>query len=521
MIVSEKHKAVLMALRDPGRVTAVIPKARVLQEQPGKTLLAVPHTLDVYRVLKNIGIEIPHPMLHYYDWPCFYDAPMAHQLTTSAFLATYQRAYCLNGMGSSKTLSALWSFDYLRSVKRARRLLVVAPLSTLERTWGDEVFRNFHGLRCLVLHGTRQRRLKLLAQDADVYVINHDGIKVILDELVARGFDVLVLDELTQIARNPRSGRWKAAKALVDSVKWTWGLTGTPIPNDPCDAYGQIKLLTPTNAPRSFTQFQDLVSRQVGPFKRLPLPNATATVFGMMQPAIRFATRDCIDLPPTMYVERSVELSPAQLKAYKRMEREKVFQLNATDKKTIAVNEAVVAMKLIQIACGSVYTGADDDPARIESPERIEVVKEVIDGAEGKVIVFCPLIGALDYITEELRKTLGHDAVAQVDGRVSANTRNQVFSDFQQGRLLRVIVAQPSAMSHGVTLTAASVITWYAPCYSNETYEQANARIVRPGQKRNTLIVNIEGTALERRIYGRLKDRQKIQGQLLEMVEAT
>jgi SNF2 family DNA or RNA helicase len=82
-----------------------------------------------------------------------------------------------------------------------------------------------------------------------------------------------------------------------------------------------------------------------------------------------------------------------------------------------------------------------------------------------------------------------------------------------------VLVANPGTMSHGLTLTAASVIVWFSPIHSAEIYEQANARIVRPGQKRNTLIVRMEGSDLERRMYDKLQTRTKVQGTLLSMFE--
>ncbi len=418
---------------------------------------------------------------------------------------------------SAKTLSALWAFDYLRSVGKAKRCLVVAPLSTLERTWADEVFRHFPNMTFSVVHDAkRSRRLRILAEGSDVCITNHDGIKVINKELLAEKFDVVILDELTQLARNTRTERWKAARSLVESAKYTWGLTGTPIPNDPCEAYGQIKLLTPGNVPRSYTAFQDMVTRLIGPYKRHPLPNAAETVYRMMQPSIRYATRDCVDLPPTVYMQRHVPLSEDQARAYKLMEREKYFQLQVSDPKIVAVNEAVVAMKLIQVAVGAVYN-ADGEVQRVEAPERLAETIDCIEQAEGKVIVFCPVLGAIDYIVEKLREKYGEHAIGQIDGRISASQRASTFSSFQNNGAVQVIVAQPSAMSHGLTLTAGSMIVWFAPCYSNETYEQANARIVRPGQKRTTIIVNIEGTKLEEKIYKRLKERQRIQGQLLEL----
>lgn len=515
MRVFEDKRAVVLALKNPDAVRAVIPKATLLQATPNGSLVAVPHSLDVHRVLKNIGIEIPHPIKHYYKWQGRF-TPLIHQIETSAFLASYMRCYCLNGMGAMKTISTLWAYDYLRSIGRVKRMLVLAPLSTLEPTWAREVFNHFPELTCTVLHGSKERRTKLLAQPADIYVINHDGIKVMEKELLLRDdINVICLDELAAF-RNPRTNRWKACKRVVDTCEWAWGLTGTPTPNSPEDAFGQIKMLTPGTIPRAFGTFQDMVSRPVGPYKRVPREDAQETVHRVMQPAIRYSTRDCVDLPPTIYQSRHIPLSPDQMEAYKRMRDLKIFEMG--NNKTIAVNEAIVAMKLIQIACGAVYTGEDNEPSRIESPERIEEVKEIIEQAEGKVIVFCPVIGALDYITEQLQAS-GLE-VGQIDGRVPKHRRDEVFQAFQHAKDMRVIVAQPGAMSHGLTLTAANVIVWYAPCYSNETYEQANARIVRPGQTRTTIIVRIEGTPLERLIYDRLETRGRLQGSLLDMMGA-
>ena len=82
-------------------------------------------------------------------------------------------------------------------------------------------------------------------------------------------------------------------------------------------------------------------------------------------------------------------------------------------------------------------------------------------------------------------------------------------------------MAQPAAMSHGLTLTAASTIVWFAPITSNDTFEQANGRITRPSQKANQFIVMIEGSDIERKYYDRLQRKQKVQGALLETIRAS
>jgi SNF2 family DNA or RNA helicase len=74
-------------------------------------------------------------------------------------------------------------------------------------------------------------------------------------------------------------------------------------------------------------------------------------------------------------------------------------------------------------------------------------------------------------------------------------------------------------MAHGLTLTSASTIIWYGPINSNEVYTQANVRIERIGKKQVSNVVHIEATDLEHRIYERLKNKQKLQGLLLDLIQ--
>jgi SNF2 family DNA or RNA helicase len=202
-----------------------------------------------------------------------------------------------------------------------------------------------------------------------------------------------------------------------------------------------------------------------------------------------------------------------QKKAYKDMLSKLATEYQGGQ--ILAVNEAVKANKLIQICCGVAY-GTDGTTIVIPSKPRMDVLKEVIDESEGKVIVFVPLTGALEAVATELRKDW---AVEVVHGETSKNERDRIFSDFQKQLDPRVLVANASTMSHGLTLTAATTIVWYAPVHSNEVYEQACARVRRPGQTRTTVIVHLAGSDVERRVYKRLQDKQSMQGLLLDMMK--
>jgi len=517
MIVYKPKRALLLRVRDTDRITNLIPTARVINHN-GDDIVAVPHKMDEVRVLRNLGFNAPSPIKYYYKWSGTF-APFKAQLETAEFLTLTGNAFVLNDLGTGKTLSALWAFDYLRQQGVAAKALVITPLSTLERAWGDEIFTHFPHLNFAVLHGTRDKRLKLLNTDADLYLINHDGIKTagFLDELALRpDINLVIIDEIAQIGRNAGAERWKALNKLCNKQfpRRVWGLTGTPTPNLPTDAWAQCRIINPSAVPPYFNRFRDSVMRQVGTYSWMPRGNATEIVEAAMQPAIRFTRDDCVDLPPCIYQTREVALTPEQSKAYNEMLRH--LKAEAEDGEILAVNEAVKASKLVQIACGIAY-GQGGEEVVFPAHNRIDAVTEIIESAGTKVIVFVPFVSSVNYVAEELGKLFD---VAVIHGGVKKADRDAIFAGFQKGTSPQILVAQPAAMSHGLTLTAASTIVWYAPITSNEVYEQANGRITRPGQAHTQFIVNIEGTPIERKMYNRLRNKQAMQGLLLDMVAA-
>lgn len=511
MLVHDKTKKIVLNLRDPNRVTTIIPTAKKFTYK-GVELVAVPHKVEETKLLRNLGFDVPGPIKHYYEWSGQYQ-PFAAQRETAEFLSMQNRAFCLNDMGTGKTLSTLWAFDYLRTQGMANKALVISPLSTLERTWGDEIFRHFPHLNFSVVYGPKERRLKLLSTEADIYLINHDGIKVIAKELIAKKeIDTIIIDEVASF-RNASTDRWKSLHKIIAGRARVWGLTGTPTPNAPTDAWAQCRLISPERVPQFYGQWRDAVMKQLTQFKWVARENSTDLVHNAMQPAIRFSREDCIDLPPCIWQERHVPMTAEQKNAYKQMLAK--LAMDYEGGQVLAVNEAVKMAKLLQIACGVVY--GEDTEIFIPSKPRIEVVKEIIEEAGTKIIVFVPFKGVLKYVAEELAQDF---TVGVISGETPKAERDKIFYSFQQEADPRVLVAQPAAMSHGLTLTAANTVVWFAPVTSNEIYEQANARVTRPGQKHTQFVVNIEGSDVERRIYARLRDKQKMQGLLLEMVRS-
>lgn len=505
--LSIKHRAVVIPFG--ADIVNLFPLARqvTLRDEP---MIVVPHGVEETRVLRNLGLDVPAPILNQYDWAG--GTPFEVQRKTCAMLTTSPRAYVLNGMGTGKTKSALWAFDYLRSIGAAQRMLVVAPLSTLNFTWAREVFNTLPHLSCAVLHGTREKRLARLAQEHDIYIINHDGLRVLADEIKARrDINVLVLDELA-VYRNGGSQRTKQTRALAQKFEWVWGMTGSPTPNEPTDVWAQASIVTPHTVPKYFTRFRDDVMSRITQFKWAPKPDAIEKAFAVMQPAVRFTLDDILELPDCVERTVDIEMGPKQEAIYKKIKDHAYAAIQA--KEITAMNAGAVLNKLLQISAGWVYS-REKDVVALDNEARMQALVDTIESTERKVIVFVPFIHALSRIKARLDKE-GVECET-VSGDTPQRERDRLFNIFQNTGKLRVIVAHPQCMAHGVTLTAADTIIWFAPTTSLEIFEQANARIRRVGQKHKQLVLMLQSTDAEKRMYQRLRAKQKVQNTLLEM----
>ena len=149
MLVVERAKALALKLNNPAKILESIPTAKPLEVR-GVPIVVTPHRLDEVRVLRNLGIRAPSPILHYYNWPGRF-TPFEHQRQTAAFLTLNHRCLVLNEIGTGKTQSALWAADYLIKTRKVKKVLIMSPLSTLERVWGDGIFTGLKEARGEVL----------------------------------------------------------------------------------------------------------------------------------------------------------------------------------------------------------------------------------------------------------------------------------------------------------------------------------------------------------------------------------
>jgi SNF2 family DNA or RNA helicase len=179
-----------------------------------------------------------------------------------------------------------------------------------------------------------------------------------------------------------------------------------------------------------------------------------------------------------------------------------------------SANAAINMNKLLQISAGAVYTD-EGDSIEFDIKSRYQALRETIDESSQKVLVFVPFRHTIDMLVSKLRA----DGITSevIRGDVSAANRTDIFARFQSEADPKVLVIQPQSAAHGVTLTAANTIVWWGPTSSLETYLQANARIHRSGQKHKCTVIQLAGSAAEKRIYKMLDDRINIHSAMIDL----
>ena len=491
------NKALLFTTRNPNKY-CIIPKHKVLPRTDGGFDVAVYWGLDEARVLKNLGVkDVPSPIVRKYPWPGRYK-PMAHQIETAAFLTLHRRAFVFSEPGTGKTLSALWAADYLMQRGEVRRVLILCPLSIMQSAWVGDISNSIiHRSAIVAHHPQASRRIEMLQQNYEIVITNYEGLNLIADEINANGkFDLVIVDEANAY-KTATTRRWKALASIIKPNTFLWMMTGTPASQSPVDAYGLAKLVNPDGVPKFFTAWRDKVMNKVTMFKWAPKADAKDIVHDALQPAIRFTKEQCLDLPPVVTTTREVPLTPQQAKYYNMLKERMVVQ--AAGETISAVNAATAVSKLLQISCGAAYTD-DKEVVEFDSAPRLGVLEEILEETSRKVLIFALFRSSIDGIhTHLLKKGIAAECI---HGGVTASKRADIIRRFQDTPDPRVLVMQPQATAHGITLTAADTVVFYGPLMSVEQYIQCIARADRKGQNSDKVtVIHIEGSPIEKKMF--------------------
>jgi superfamily II DNA or RNA helicase len=416
------------------------------------------------------------------------------------FITTNKRAFLFGGIGTGKTLTMLWAADWLMSNDHpggavTKRLLFLVPKSTKLDVWGKELYATFPHRKYIAPEGSK-RHEKILEHGDGVLVLNHDAIrnKDVEAAVIKWNPGIVAVDESTAY-KEWGTARTKAIRRIVKACEpeYLWYATGTPMPQSPMDMYGQAKMICPEAIPATKREFQQRTMFQVTQFKWVPKRNAVEKVYDWIKDyAYRVALEDTtVKIPDAKFGMMRAESTTEQRKLVAQLKRDALVELEC-EGRISAVNEGVFMSKMLQIAGGSVIVETDDERrtyTAVDAEPKYDALRQVQRAASGPVIVFASYQSHVD----ELKKFFRREGkkVDVVDGRVtSSRKRAEIFQAFQDGNL-DVLVANPAAMAHGITLTASNIVVWWSLPYKAETYEQANGRIRRIGQGRQQYYIHL------------------------------
>jgi superfamily II DNA or RNA helicase len=476
-------------------------------------VLTVPITHDTAHQCIMFGLPYVHPIMleptsaFRGPWP-----PAQHQYGMMNFVASARRGYLLADMGTMKTATAVWACEYLRRINVVNKILVVAPLTILEDTWGRALFECATGTTYTIGHGrTPAIKNKLLSEPTPWHITNFDTVVTQNPKLLANAYDCIIVDESRTYA-DKSTDRWKALNKVARNVPYVIGMTGAATPQGPMDAYGQAKLITPATMPYTKREWQNLTMDEVRKFKFIPKVTAAAEVARVLFPAYVVVKREVLkDLPPLTHEYEKVPLSEQQQEAYRILQKHSMLEFAGGT--VTPANAAVKWSKILQIASGCLYDDAQH-AWEFDATPRIEAAKKWAASAASGTLIFASYTHTIRMLAREFVPM----GFAVINGEVSPRERSRILSAFAEGQY-KGIIAEPSSMSHGVNAQTADVTVWYSPARSTDVYIQASNRMDRPGQKNPMTMVHLYSTPTEKERYHQIANNLANQENTFKLFE--
>lgn len=442
----------------------------------------------------------------------------SHQLVTKALLKKVPRVLDASDPGTGKTRAALEAFADRRRAK-GKCLLVVAPKSLLKTAWADDAKKYTPELVCSIAYA--ENREQAFAADADVYIINTDGVKWLAKQpraFFAR-FDSLVVDELSYF-KHRTSARSKAMAKIRGYFRYREGLTGTPNSTTITDIWHQLFILDDgERLGKSFFAFRESTCspQQVGPkashikwTDKLGAEEAVSSLISDI--TVRHKFEECMDIPPNHTYSVSYTLPKKLMTQYVELAERAILELQQDG--VTAINAAVLRTKLLQVASGAVYA---DSSVQVLDTGRYELVMDLIEERQHSVTFFL-----WTHQKEQLAKMADSRGISYeiIDGTVPVARREEIVDAYQAG-FYQTLFMHPKTGAHGLTLTRGTATIWPSPIYEPDILKQGLHRVYRGGQKKatETILVEAEGT-IEGAVYKMLMDKNARMVNLLDLLES-
>lgn len=442
--------------------------------------------------------------------------PHDYQQHAIHYILNHKQAAIFLGMGLGKTIITLTALQHLiLNTFEVRKTLIIAPKRVARDTWPTELKKwdHLHNLRMAVMVGTKKQRQTALHADADIWTINRENLKWLVDELEGDWpFDMVVIDELSNFKGTKTQCALLLRKQLPH-INRIIGLTGTPAPNGLIDLWGQFRVLD--GGKRLGTHITHFRNRYCEPDKRNGhiiyswklKPGADTAIYNAIADmTISMETTDYLTLPPLTIRDYPVAMEPAQLKTYLTMKRDLVLTL---DEDTITSDTAgALAGKLQQLASGAIYASDDKNTWHEIHCAKLDALEDIIESANGQPVLVC------FWFKHELPR---------IQQRIPEAKHLNTAEDFQAWNRgdTPVALIHPASAGHGLNLQdGGHYMVWYTLPWSLELYEQANARLFRQGQQHPVTITRITcADTIDAQVVRALESKNITQTALIEAVK--
>ena len=409
------------------------------------------------------------------------------------------------------TLTAIQNllFDYFD----AHKVLIIAPLRVAKSTWPTEIekWQHLKDLKYSLVVGDRKARIRAIAQQADIYIINRENVQwLIEDTSLPFDYDTVVIDELSSF-KSHQSKRFKSLMKVRPKVKRIIGLTGTPSSNGLMDLWAEYRLLDMGERLGKFigrfreSYFDPDKRNQHMVFSYKPKPGAEEAIYEKIADiTISMKGTDYLTLPQLVMNEVAVKLSEKEMKTLDVMKRNLVATIDEDE--ITAANAAALSNKLLQMANGAVY---DDNGSVIQiHDKKLEALEDVIEAANGKPVLIAY------WFKHDLEKITKRFKASQI--KTSDDIKAWNKGD------IPIALIHPASAGHGLNLQAGgSTLVWFGLTWSLELYQQTNARLYRQGQKETVIIHHlIAKDTMDERIMDALNKKNFTQSALIDAVKA-
>jgi SNF2 family DNA or RNA helicase len=398
-------------------------------------------------------------------------------------------------------------------------LLIVAPLSILG-VWLEE-FRKFADFEysIVVLSGSESKKTEKLRQmptlGLQVAVINYESAWRMEQELAAWNADLIVCDEGHKIKTHNIAAS-KCMHRLGARARYRMLLTGTIITNKAIDVFSPYKFLNPAVFGSSFYAFRNRYFDLVGYGNHTPaLKTSMAEELTRRIHSIAFrATKaECLDLPETTEIVRTVELEQQAKRLYQQLVRYSYAQIKGGE--ITAANVLTRLLRLSQLT-GGFLRGDETDRLERVSSAKLDALSDIVDSTTqevGKLVIIARFLPEIDAIIAMLdRKSIGYSLIVG-----TVKDRDEQVRRFQTDPDVTVFVGQIAAAGLGITLTAADKMIFYSLDYSMSNFEQAKARIHRVGQRNPcTYIYLIAENTVDAKVLKALRDKADLAKSLID-----